>query len=64
MYLIVGIFGSRGRRVRASYLLFIYTLVSSVFMFVAILYIYFQTGTTDYLTLKGIPLEPDVEKIC
>jgi NADH-quinone oxidoreductase subunit M len=64
MYLIVGVYGSRERRIRASYLLFLYTLVSSIFMFLAILYIYFKTGTTDYLTLKTICLDFDVEKVC
>ena len=34
MFFIVGIFGSRERKVRASYLLFLYTLVSSILLFV------------------------------
>jgi len=64
MYLIVGVYGSRDRRVRASYLLFLYTLVSSVLMFIAILYIYLKIGTTDYLLLKSIQLESSEEKLC
>ena len=40
MYFIVGIFGSRGRKVKASYLLFLYTLISSLVMFIAILFLY------------------------
>jgi NADH-quinone oxidoreductase subunit M len=32
MFFIVGIFGSRERKVRASYLLFLYTLVSSILL--------------------------------
>jgi NADH:ubiquinone oxidoreductase subunit 4 (subunit M) len=52
MYFIVGIFGSRERKIRASYFLFLYTLISSILMFVAILFIYFKTGTTSYLVLK------------
>jgi NADH-ubiquinone oxidoreductase chain 4 len=51
MFLIVGIFGSRRRRVRAAYLLFFYTFASSVLMLVAILTMYFQVGTTDYQVL-------------
>ena len=42
MYIVIGVYGSRERKIRASYLLFLYTLVSSIFMFVAILYIYFK----------------------
>jgi len=64
MYFIIGVFGSRDRRVRASYLLFLYTLISSVLMFIAILFLYSLTGTTDYLTLRSIVFEPFVEKLC
>ena len=64
MYLIVGIFGSRERKVRASYLLFLYTLVSSILMFVAILFLYYKAGTTCFLTLKTIQLDPFAEKLC
>lgn len=64
MFFIVGIFGSRERKVRASYLLFLYTLVSSILLFIAILYIYFKTGTTNYLLLKTFEFDPIVERLC
>lgn len=48
MYLIVGIWGSRERKIRAAYFFFIYTLLGSVLMLLAILYVYYQVGTTDY----------------
>jgi proton-translocating NADH-quinone oxidoreductase chain M len=64
MFLIIGIFGSRSRRIRASYLLFLYTLLSSFFMFLAILFIYYKTGTTDYVVLKTIQLSSLEEKLC
>ena len=51
MFLMIGIWGSRRRKIRASYLLFFYTLFGSVLMLVAIMSIYIQTGTTDYQTL-------------
>jgi len=60
MFLIIGIWGSRQRRIRASYFLFIYTVLSSIFMLVAITYIYVQVGTTNYeilLTFKFSFLE-------
>nr|YP_001315113.1 NADH dehydrogenase subunit 4 [Chlorokybus atmophyticus]ABO15103.1 NADH dehydrogenase subunit 4 [Chlorokybus atmophyticus] len=47
MFLIIGIWGSRERKIRAAYQFFLYTLFGSVFMLLAILFIYFQTGTTD-----------------
>ena len=37
MFLIIGFYGSRQRRVRSAYLLFFYTLLSSLFMFLLIL---------------------------
>ena len=51
MFLMIGIWGSRRRKIRASYLLFFYTLFGSVLMLVAIMAIYAQTGSTDYQTL-------------
>jgi NADH:ubiquinone oxidoreductase subunit 4 (subunit M) len=42
MYFIIGIYGSRDRRIKASYYLFLYTLVSSILMFLAILFLYFK----------------------
>jgi NADH:ubiquinone oxidoreductase subunit 4 (subunit M) len=51
MFLIVGIWGSRERKILASYYFFLYTLLGSVIMLVSILYIYYQVGTTDYEVL-------------
>ena len=64
MYLVVGVFGSRERKVRASYLLFLYTLASSILMFIAILFLYYKAGTTCFLTLRTIELDPFTEKLC
>jgi len=54
MFLIVGVWGSRERKIRAAYQFFIYTLVGSVLMLLGILFIYFVTGTTDILTLTSL----------
>lgn len=48
MYLIIGIWGSRERKIRAAFLFFLYTLFGSVIMLLAIAYIYVKVGTTDY----------------
>lgn len=50
MFIIIGVWGSRERKIRAAYQFFLYTLFGSVLMLLAILLIYFQAGTTD-LTL-------------
>ena len=51
MYLIVGVWGSRERKIRAAYFFFLYTLLGSVLMLLSILYIYYQAGTTSYEVL-------------
>jgi proton-translocating NADH-quinone oxidoreductase chain M len=56
MFLIIGIWGSRERKIRASYFFFLYTLLGSVLMLLGIFYIYFVAGTTDYETLLTISL--------
>jgi proton-translocating NADH-quinone oxidoreductase chain M len=51
MYLIVGVWGSRERKILAAYYFFLYTLLGSVVMLISIIYILEQVGTTDYETL-------------
>ena len=47
MFLLIGIWGSRERKLRAAYLLFFYTLFGSVLMLLGILYIYHITGNLN-----------------
>lgn len=47
MFIIIGVWGSRQRKIQAAYQFFLYTLFGSLFMLLAILLIFFQTGTTD-----------------
>jgi len=47
MFIIIGIWGSRERKISAAYQFFLYTLIGSLFFLLAILAIYFETGTTD-----------------
>jgi len=64
MYLVIGFYGSRERRIRSSYMLFLYTLISSIIMFVAILYIFFTFGTTNYIVLRSVQFDAFAEKLC
>ena len=50
MFLIIGVWGGK-RRVYASYKFFLYTLLGSVLMLVAMMAMYWTTGTTDIPTL-------------
>lgn len=48
MFLIIGVWGSRERKILAAYYFFLYTLIGSIIMLLAIIYILSQVGTTDY----------------
>ncbi len=50
MFLIIGIWGGK-RRVYASFKFFLYTFVGSVLMLLAIMSMYWYSGTTDIVTL-------------
>ena len=50
MFLIIGVWGGK-RRVYASFKFFLYTLLGSVLMLLAIMAMYWQAGTTDIPTL-------------
>ena len=56
MFLVIGVWGSRERIIRAAYQLFLYTLVGSLLMLLAILLLYSQAGTTDLQILYTTPL--------
>jgi proton-translocating NADH-quinone oxidoreductase chain M len=51
IFLIIGLWGSRNRKSRASFLLFIYTVFGSLFILLGVLFVFFETGTTNYLLL-------------
>ncbi len=63
MFLILGFFGSRNRKILASYLFFIYTFVGSVLMLLAILFIYSYTGTSNYILLLTCNFDLYLQKI-
>jgi len=48
MYLIIGVWGSRERKVRAVYLFFFYTLIGSLCLLLGIIYIYYTVGTLNF----------------
>ena len=54
MFILIGIWGSRERKIRASFLFFLYTLLGSLLMLLGIIYIFLKTGTTNYEILKTI----------
>ena len=55
MFLIIGIWGGP-RRVYATLKFFLYTFLGSVFMLVALIYMYLQSGTFEILAFHRLPL--------
>jgi NADH-quinone oxidoreductase subunit M len=55
MFLIIGIWGGPNR-VYATIKFFLYTLLGSILMLVALLYLYYQAGTFAFDGLYGVPL--------
>ena len=51
IFLIISIWGARNQRYKASYYFFFYTLFGSLFMFIALLKLYFQFGSTSFYIL-------------
>jgi len=47
MYLLVGVWGSRARKIRAAYLLFFFTLIGSLLMLLGLLYIFNTVGSVN-----------------
>ena len=61
MFLIIGIWGGK-RRVYASFKFFLYTLLGSVLMLLAMMAMYNQAGTTDIPTLLTTTFPPAMQK--
>ncbi len=61
MFLIIGVWGGPNR-VYASFKFFLYTLLGSVLMLLAILVMYIDAGTTDIPALMAFNFSPDLQK--
>ena len=62
MFLIIGIWGG-ARRVYSAFKFFLYTLLGSVLMLVAIITIYWLTGTTDVIELYSLGIEAKYQNL-
>jgi NADH-quinone oxidoreductase subunit M len=60
MFIIIGVWGGK-RRVYASFKFFLYTLLGSVLMLLAMMAMYWQAGTTDIPTLLQTKFPPDMQ---
>ena len=62
MFLIIGIWGGE-KRVYSAFKFFLYTLLGSVLMLVAIISIYWITGTTDVIELYAMGIDPKYQNL-
>ena len=60
MFLIIGIWGGK-RRIYASFKFFLYTLLGSLLMLIAVMVIYHQAHTTDIPTLLKFKFDPHLQ---
>jgi proton-translocating NADH-quinone oxidoreductase chain M len=63
MFIFIGIWGARERKIKAAYLFFIYTLFGSLIMLFGILYLYMVTGSTSYFVLLNTNLEAEQQRL-
>lgn len=61
MFVIIGVWGGK-RRVYSAFKFFLYTLLGSVLMLLAILYLYNTYGTTDIPELSNLAIPANVQK--
>ena len=61
MFLIIGVWGGP-RRVYAAFKFFLYTLLGSVLLLLAILTLYWKFGTTDIVALSALSVDPGLQK--
>ncbi len=61
MFLIIGVWGG-ARRVYASFKFFLYTLIGSLLMLLAVMAMYWDAGTTDIPTLLAHNFDPSLQK--
>jgi NADH-quinone oxidoreductase subunit M len=60
MFLMIGVWGGQ-RRIYAAFKFFLYTLLGSVLMLLAILAMYLKTGTTDLVVMLHSPFSPELQ---
>lgn len=57
MFMVIGIWGARERRINAAYYFFFYTLITSMFIFVSLMYLYSVLGGSVYPIMNDNSLD-------
>lgn len=59
MFILIGVWGARERKIKAAYYFFLYTLFGSLIRLFGVLYLYFLTGSTNFYVLINSALCED-----
>lgn len=63
LFLMIGIWSHSQHKVRASFMLFLYTLFGSLFMLLSFIALYMSIGSTDYQLIATSCIQPEIQKI-
>jgi NADH-quinone oxidoreductase subunit M len=63
MFLLIGGWGARTRKIKAAYYFFLYTLFGSLFMLFGMIYLYQLTGSLNYYVLLAETLDLKTQKL-
>ena len=63
MFVLIGIYGQREERVRASYYFFFFTFIGSFFLLIGIFKLYYYVGSTSFIFINKIRLPLDIQII-
>jgi NADH:ubiquinone oxidoreductase subunit 4 (subunit M) len=56
MFILIGVWGARTRKIKAAYYFFIYTLFGSLFLLFGLIYLYQTVGSLNYYVLLSTQL--------
>jgi len=63
MFILIGVWGARARKIKASYYFFLYTLFGSLIMLFGLIYLYACVGSTKYASISCFSFDADQQKL-
>jgi NADH-quinone oxidoreductase subunit M len=63
MFILIGVWGARTRKIKAAYYFFLYTLFGSLFMLFGMIYLYHMTGSLNYYVLLAEIIDLKTQKL-
>jgi NADH-ubiquinone oxidoreductase chain 4 len=63
MFILIGVWGARSRKIKASYYFFLYTLFGSLIMLFGLLYLYFIVGSTNFFVISHGMLDSEQQHL-